>query len=135
MISQENNGRKELDQRKAFISQAYRRWTVEHPDKKAYNYSLKSDINIRFISVNETIRHAAKSHKSTQAILHLDSILRNAVVVGKPKPPKKGVANQKPFKYLLETHCQLPGIGCVKMMVGVKRSGEMIQYCITVADK
>ena len=68
-------------------------------------------------------------------ILHLDTILLNAVVCGKPKPPKKGVANQKTFKYLLETRCQIPDIGEVKMMVGVKRSGEMIQYCITAVDK
>lgn len=27
--------------------------------------------------------------------------------------------------------CELVGIGTVKMLVGIKRSGEKIQYCIT----
>lgn len=28
-------------------------------------------------------------------------------------------------------HCELIGIGTVKMTVGIKRNGEKIQYCIT----
>ena len=135
MIIPKGNSKEELDRRKEIISQAYRQWTNLHPNKKVYNPSLKGEVNVRFLSITETIRHAAKSHLSTLAILHLDTILLNAVVCGKPKPPKKGVANQKTFKYLLETRCQIPDIGEVKMMVGVKRSGEMIQYCITAVDK
>ena len=64
----------------------------------------------------------------------LDTILRYAVVYGKPKPPKKGVANQKIFSYMLEMHYELIGIGLVKMMIGVKRTGEKIQYCITAIE-
>ena len=130
----EGNSKKDLDQRKEIISNVYREWTEKHPEKKVYNPSLKGDINIRFLSITETIRHAAKTYKSTQALLELDTILRNATIIGKPRTPKKGVANQKAFKYLLETHCHLTSVGEVKMMVGVKRSGEMIQYCITVVD-
>ena len=135
MIVPKGNSKEELDQRKDIISQVYRQWTDNNPDKKVYNPSLKSEINVRFLSITETVRHAAKTYQSTIAILQLDTILRNAKVVGKPKTPKKGVANQKAFKYLLETRCQLPELGEVKMMVGVKRSGEMIQYCITAVDK
>ena len=129
------NTSEDLKQRKDIISQLYRQWTNSNPDKKVFNPSLKGDVNIRYVSITETLRHAAKSFLSTLSLFYLDTILRTAVVVGKPKPPKKGVANQKPFKYLLETHCPLQGIGVVKMMVGVKRSGEMILYCITVIDK
>ena len=129
------NSSEDLKQRKDIISQLYRQWTESNPDKKVFNPSLKGDVNIRYVSITETLRHAAKSYLSTLSLFYLDTILRTAVVVGKPKPPKKGVANQKPFKYLLETHCPLQGIGVVKMMVGVKRSGEMILYCITVMDK
>ena len=129
------NNSEDLKQRKDIISQLYRQWTDRNPDKKIFNPSLKSEVNIRFVSITETMRHAAKTYLSTLALFYLDTILRNAIVVGKPKPPKKGVANQKPFKYLLETHCPLQRIGVVKMMVGVKRSGEMVLYCITVMDK
>ena len=129
------NNSEDHKQRQDIISQLYRQWTNCNPDKKVFNPSLKSEINIRFVSITETLRHAAKTYLSTLALFYLDTILRNATVVGKPKPPKKGVANQKPFKYLLETHCPLQGIGVVKMMVGVKRSGEMILYYITVMDK
>ena len=129
------NSSEDLKQRKDIISQLYRQWTDRNPDKKVFNPSLKGDFNIRFVSITETMRHAAKTHLSTLALFYLDTILRNATVVGKPKPPKKGVANQKPFKYLLEAHYPLQKIGIVKMMVGVKRSGEMVLYCITIMDK
>ena len=59
------------------------------------------------------------------------SFLRYSVKFGKPKPPKKGVKKQEIFSQMQEMHCELVGIGTVKMMVGIKRSGEKIQYCIT----
>ena len=80
------------------------------------------------------MRHASKNYSSTLALLQLDTTLRYAVVYGKPKPPKKGVANQKIFSYMLEMHYELIGIGLVKMMVGVKRTREKIQYCITAIE-
>ena len=35
---------------------------------------------------------------------------------------------------MLEMHHELIGIGLVKMMVGVKRTGEKVQYCITAIE-
>lgn len=64
-------------------------------------------------------------------ILQLDTILRKAVKFGKPTPTKKGVKNQEKFAKMQQMRCELDGIGVVKMIVGVKRSGEIIQYCIT----
>ena len=128
------NSKEELNVREEVISQVYRRWTEENPDKRVYNRSLKDYINIRYLSINETMRHAAKTYSSTLALLQLDTILRYSVVYGKPKPPKKGVSNQKIFAYMLEMHHELIGIGLVKMMVGVKRTGEKVQYCITAIE-
>ncbi len=34
-----------------------------------------------------------------------------------------------------EMHYDLAGLGTVKMMVGIKRTGEVIQYCITAIQK
>ena len=123
--------KKDLNLRTEVISQVYRKWTEENPNKRVYNRSLKDYINIRYLSINETMRHAAKTYSSTLALLQLDTILRYSVVYGKPRPPKKGVANQKVFAYMLEMHYELIGIGIVKMMVGVKQTGEKVQYCIT----
>ena len=128
------DGKGAMKQRQEIISQVYRKWTEENPDKRVYNRSLKDYINIRYLSITETMRHASKKYSSTLALLQLDTILRYAVVYGKPKPPKKGVANQKIFSYMLEMHYELIGIGLVKMMVGVKRTGEKMQYCITAIE-
>ena len=128
------NTREDIKAREAIISDVYRCWYEANPSKSVYNTHLKDYINVRFLSINETVHHASISYLSTLAVLQLDSILRCSVVYGKPKPPKKGVANQKAFVYMLEMHHELIGIGLVKMMVGVKRTGEKIQYCITAIE-
>ena len=55
------NSKEALNQRQEIISQVYRKWTEENPDKRVYNRSLKDYINIRYLSINETMRHAAKT--------------------------------------------------------------------------
>ena len=135
MIIPQGNSKEALKQREEIISQVYRIWTDNNPTKRAYNRSLKDNINVRFLSITETIRHAAKTYESTLAMLQLDAILRNAVKYGKPKPPKKGVKNQAAFSQMQEMHYDLAGLGTIKMMVGIKRTGEVIQYCITAIQK
>ena len=125
------NSKEELKTREGIISQAYREWTSANPNKKVYNNSLQDYIHIRFISITETMRHAAKNYSSTLAIFQLDTILRKAVKFGKPTPTKKGVKNQEKFAKMQQMRCELDGVGVVKMIVGFKRSGEIIQYCIT----
>ena len=129
-IPQENN-KESLKQREAIISQKYRQWVEANPDKCVYNHSLKDYINIRYLSITETMRHAAKTYLSTLAMDQLDTILRNSLKYGKPKPPKKGVKIQVTFKQMQEMRCVLDGVGVVKVMVGIKRTGEKILYCIT----
>ena len=128
------NTKEDIKAREAIISDVYRCWYEANPTKAVYNTCLKDFINVRFLSINETVHHASISYLSTLAVLQLDTILRCSVVYGKPKPPKKGVANQKVFAYMLEMHLELIGIGLVKMMVGVKRTGEKVQYCITTIE-
>ena len=126
--------KEDIKERQTIISDVYRRWYEANPLKAVFNTNLKDYINVRFLSINETIHHASISYLSTLAVLQLDTILRCSVVYGKPKPPKKGVANKKAFTYMLEMHHELIGIGIVKMMVGVKRTGEKVQYCITAIE-
>ena len=92
---------------------------------------MKDYINVKYLSITETMRHAAKTYASTLALLQLDYILRHAVKYGKPTPTKRGSKNQAAFTHMQQMRCELVGIGTVKMLVGIKRSGEKIQYCIT----
>ena len=82
------DGKEAMKQRQEIISQVYRKWTEENPDKRVYNRSLKDYINIRYLSITETMRHASKTYTSTLALLQLDTILRYSVVYGKPKQSK-----------------------------------------------
>ena len=131
MIIPLGNSKEDFKIREDIISQVYRRWIEENPDKRVYNRSLKDYINVRYLSITETIRHAAKSYTSTLALLQLDTILRYSVKIGKPKPTKRGSKNQGNFTQVQVMNYDLVGIGMVKMTVGIKKSGEKIQYCIT----
>lgn len=131
MIIPLGNSKEDFKIREEIISKVYRRWIEENPDKRVYNRSLKDYINVRYLSITETIRHAAKSYTSTLALFQLDTILRYSVKLGKPKPTKRGSKNQGNFTQIQVMNYDLVGIGMVKMTVGIKKSGEKIQYCIT----
>ena len=122
MIIPLGNSKEDFKIREDIISQVYRRWIEENPNKRVYNRSLKDYINVRYLSITETIRHAAKSYTSTLALLQLDTILRYSVKVGKPKPTKRGSKNQGDFTQIQVMNYDLVGIGMVKMTVGIKKS-------------
>ena len=124
--------KEDIKAREAIISDVYRKWYEANPSKAAYNTDLREVINVRFLSITETMRHAAKSYLSTLAVLQLDLILKNAYQVGEPVPPKAGIKNQSVFSEMIIMECPLVGIGTAKLTVGVKKKTEMkIQYCIT----
>ena len=124
--------KEDIKAREAIISDVYRKWYEANPSKAAYNADLREVINVRFLSITETMRHAAKSYLSTLAVLQLDLILKNAYQVGEPVPPKAGIKNQSEFSEMIIMECPLVGIGTAKLTVGVKKKTEMkIQYCIT----
>ena len=124
--------KEDIKERERIISEVYRCWYEANPSKAVFNTNLNDYINVRFLSINETMRHAAKTYLSTLAVLQLDLILRNAYQVGESYPPKIGVNNQKEFSEIIVMECPLVGIGIAKLTVGVKRkTGMKIQYCIT----
>ena len=120
--------------RQKIILSFYHQWKEMNPDSKKYNLNLKDDINIRYVSVEETAGQASLTYLSTLAVLQLDAILTNAVLVDStPANPKK--KNQKGFKNMLRMTYKCPGLGVVKMLVGVKpRDKSKVQYCITAID-
>lgn len=123
--------------RQRIILTFYHQWKQNNPESKKYNLNLKDDINIRYVSIEETAGQASLSYLSTLAVLQLDAILTNAVLKETtPANPRK--KNQKGFQSMLRMSYICPGIGVVKMMVGVKHSdNSKVQYCITAigADK
>ena len=124
--------KEDIKAREAIISDVYRRWYEANPSKAVYNHHLKDYINVRFLSINETVHHASMSYLSTLAVLQLDLILRNAIQVGKPQKPKPDNKNQSEFSKMIIMECLLIGIGIAKLTVGVKKkTGMKIQYCIT----
>ena len=126
------DSREDKRTREKIIFNFYQRWKQDNPEQKRFNLCLNEDINIRNVSIVETSEHAAKTYLSTLAVLQLDAILTNALIDNVVKADAN-VKNQRPFdKMILMSHI-LPGIGKVKLTVGVRRSdGEKVQYCITV---
>lgn len=123
----------EIEKRQEIILQFYRDWKIANPTQRIYNNGLKDYINIRKVSISETARHAAKSYLSTLAVMQLDGILACArkVRVGRPKAR----SSQSIFQAMIEMEHDCPGVGKVKLMVGVRlRTHIKIQYCITAID-
>jgi transcriptional regulator with XRE-family HTH domain len=119
--------------RRSIISNYYREWKLKNPLQRRFNISLKEYINIRFVSITETCTHASRSYLSTLAVLQLDAILTGAKTVA--TVPAKKNQNQKEFEKMLIMQYHCPGIGTVKMTVGVKRkTHEKVQYCITALE-
>lgn len=128
------NTPEEKRKRQKLIYEFYQEWKRRNPDQKKYNITLKDDINIRAVSLDETAAQASITYLSTLAVLQLDAILTNAWLV-KTVPSKPNSKNQRSFESILIMEYVCPGVGRVKMTVGVKRSDKSkVQYCITAID-
>lgn len=117
--------------RQEIIKQFYFQWKMRNPNLCKYNLDLKENIYINHTSLIETAGRASLTYLSTLAVLQLDAILQNAKLqfVDKPKPGNK---HQAKFEKMLGMQYSCPGIGDVRLMVGVrKRDKTKIQYCIT----
>ena len=127
------NTTEEVEKRTEIILQFYRNWKAQNPTQRVYNNELKDYINIRKVSISETARHAAKTYLSTLAVMQLDGILACAKKVRMGKP--KARTSQSKFQAMIEMVHDCPGVGKVKLTVGVKlRTHIKIQYCITAID-
>ena len=96
-----------------------------------YNVHLREFINIRQVSIIETVEHASKKYLSTLAVLQLDAILTGAKMVKIVASDKKS-KNQEKFDKMMIMDFYCPGIGRIKLTVGImRRTHDKIQYCIT----
>ena len=131
IIVPRGDGKDAVKERERIIKDFYKSWRSTHEGQKMYNIHLKEFINIRQVSVIETVEHAAKSYLSTLAVLQLDAILTNASKVRTVKADKSS-KNQQRFDKMIVMHYRCPGIGLIKLTVGVaRRSHDKVQYCIT----
>lgn len=120
--------------RQKIIFSFYKHWRVIHPELRMFNDSLGDWIYVRHISVDETAGQASLTYLSTLAVLQLDTIMRDAVYVGE-KAARCETKNQKQFSRMIQLRHTLPGIGRVRLMVGVKKQDSTkVQYCITSID-
>ena len=123
----------EIKTRKKIIVDFYYHWQLNNPGKRVYNRYLRDYINVRQISVNETAAHACKRYLSTLAVLQLDAVLACARKVKQVKPKQN--TNQSMFQGIILMNHVCPGIGTVKLTVGIKqRSLIKKQYCITALE-
>ena len=118
--------RDDMRTRKQIIGDFYVRWIAANPEKRVWNKSLNSYINVKFISINETKGQASVSDESTRAVMGLSDILKNAVVVNR-KAAKTNDRNQKAFdKMIIMSYKEF------RLLVGHQTSkNEYVQYCIT----
>ena len=117
--------------RQEIIKQFYFYWKRRNPDLCKYNIDLGEMIYVNHTSLVETAGRASLTYLSTLAVLQLDAILQNAKLrfVDKPKPVIK---QQVKFEKMLGMDYSCPGIGDIRLMVGVRKSDKTkIQYCVT----
>jgi len=122
-------------QRKRFIIDFYKMWETENPQKRIFNKSLNDFINVRYVSVDETVGHASYRYISTLAVMFLTEILEKAKQKGIPKNANPEKKNQKGFEKIITMEYQKETLGTIKLTVGVKReTKEKIQYCVTAIE-
>ena len=119
------NSREEIKLRDKAIKDFYASWNAEHPEKKMWNEDLQDYIHVRFLSIEETSEKAARQYQSTLAVFRLTDLLTKSRKEREVEP-KKSTKNQSPFVRML-----IMRLDNIKMTVGVQKSGNKIQYCIT----
>lgn len=123
----------DIKKRSEIIWNYYQFWKENNPAQKVYNHRLKDYINVRQISISETACHASKRYLSTLAVLQLDAILACARLIKTVKTEKRN--NQMQFKAMLIMTYECPGIGQVKLLVGIRHKTLLkVQYCITALE-
>jgi len=127
--------REEIQQREQIIKDFYAVWITANPTKHIFNIALNDFIHVRFLSIQETVEHAAISYKSTLSVTYLTEILEKATVEKRVKP-KPNNQNQKRFSEMIIMQYNKKAFGKIKLTVGLLRgSGQNIQYCITAIEK
>lgn len=121
--------------RSEIIYHFYQWWKTEHPERQIFNKALEDYIHVNHDSLVETVRYAKLTYLSTMAVMHLDELLANAVLV-REVTSDPNTKSQRAYEKMLIMKHVLQDIGPVRLVVGVKRSDQTtkVQYSITVID-
>ena len=92
--------REDIQQREKIIKDFYAMWIAANPTKHIFNIALNDFIHVRFLSIQETVEHAAFKYKSTVAVTYLTEILEKATIEKSVKP-KPNNQNQKRFSEVI----------------------------------
>lgn len=98
-----------------------------------YCPAVNTVVKITSIGLKESIKHASLNDNSTLAVLNLPFIIKKAK---RDKEVEIHSNNQRKSNFkkmlLLKYKCDLFGV--VKLTLGIRRSGNMIYYCVTSMD-
>lgn len=128
----------EIRMRSKMISDFFKHWSSENPERCIFNETLEEHILIRNVSIIEASEHSSKSYLSTIAALSFAEVIKNAKPVQRV-PIKGNSSNQADFIYLLVMRYIKKGVGIVKLTVGIKKikgtkegKTEKVEYGISV---
>jgi len=115
------------DDRRKFLTSELQRFEGTEIYSKYFN----QNVIVLKKSLSEITKWAAKSKESVIAALNLDGVVANATKVNEdnPKPNKK--TKEFYFNKMYEMRCNIKGVGTAKLMVGERKNGKKITYCIT----
>ena len=116
----------ETDRRKFLESELKRFESTE-----VYSNYFGQNVKITNKSIKEICKWAAIRKESVIAALNLDGVITNAVYINDDEPHNNTQKNTFKFSRMYELHCKIKGLGTAKLMVGERKSGKKITYCIT----
>ena len=120
----------DIRKRQSIIVDFLSRWREANTEGRIMNESLQEYIYFRNVSFSEAKEHSSKSYKSTRAMMIFEEIVKNALPVRRVAV-KKNDRNQSSFAYMLVMVYRHQELGTIKLTVGVRLSGQRIQYGIT----
>ncbi len=82
------------------------------------------------VSIDETATHASRNYESTLAALRVVEAIKKAKLRNKTEA-SSGKQKKLNFKVVYELSANLSGIGQVKIIVGERKLGRVLHYCIT----
>lgn len=120
----------DIRKRQSIIVDFLSRWREANTEGRIMNESLHEYIYFRNVSFSEAKEHSSKSYKSTRAMMIFEEIVKSALPVRRVAV-KKNDRNQSSFAYMLVMVYRHQELGTIKLTVGVRLSGQRIQYGIT----
>ncbi len=116
------------NERREFLERRLARYANKVVECKALN----ANVTIIPRSIMETCHWACRSRTSAIMALNILHVIRNAAIQEKDLAPKSG--NQTKKFHFIKIHIlwvKIRYYGVAKLTVGEKRSGNVIEYCVT----